>query len=323
MNRLIYFIIIIILSAIFGMTNSHLIMQEESNKFPLEVKLKNSITQFNPLANIIRHSENLALRSCQEVFQWDQWNCPTADFMLKRTTNVIDKESAFVKAITVASVIYTSIKNCSANFMDCGCNFNTPVVDESQVNKCLDHIVALEKHFIDTGNSDIQGYTEAHNSRAGRIAVQRALKHECRCSGLTNSCSLEICWMFLGNFSEIAADLRKMYDQGVKVSSDNTGRVKRHIKRGSLVFLEKSPDYCMKNVIQGWQGMRGRQCSRRKDAGSSLQERRSCRKLCRACGLKVKKERVIKESPCKCKFFWCCDVQCDTCSERVNEFYCY
>ncbi|XP_055698092.1 wnt inhibitor of Dorsal protein [Phlebotomus papatasi] len=187
-----------------------------------------------------RKSERLALKNCQEVFRWDQWNCPTEDFFLKKSSNSLDREGAFVKAITVAAVIYTSIKNCSANFME-----------------------------------------------------------------------------------YIAGNIRKMYDHGIKVSFDNTGRVKRNIKSESLVYLENSPNYCRENVTEGWPGMRGRQCSRRKKDASSLQERRSCRKLCRACGLKVKKKQGIKQNLCKCKFFWCCDVQCETCQEVINEYFCY
>lgn len=114
-----------------------------------------------------------------------------------------------------------------------------------------------------------------------------------------------------------------MYDHGIKVSFDNTGRVKRNINSESLVYLENSPNYCRENVTEGWPGMRGRQCSRRKKDASSLQERRSCRKLCRACGLKVKKKQAIKQNLCKCKFFWCCDVQCETCPEIINEYFCY
>uniref|UniRef100_A0A1B0CJP0 Protein Wnt n=1 Tax=Lutzomyia longipalpis TaxID=7200 RepID=A0A1B0CJP0_LUTLO len=264
-------------------------------------------TRFNPLAEIVRNSEQLALRNCKEIFRWDQWNCPTGDFLQKRTSNILDKEGAFVKALSAAAVIYSSITNCSGNFMECDCKFNVPVEDESQIVKCVDHIISLENLLVGNDNS----------------AVQRALKHQCKCSGYTSACSIQTCWMLISSFPEITSDIRKMYDHGVKVAIDNSGRVKRNIKREALVYLDNSPNYCVENVIHGWPGMLGRQCSRRRTAESSLQERRSCRKLCRACGLKVKRERVVKEKPCKCKFYWCCDVQCEKCSELVNEFYCH
>ncbi|XP_055696642.1 protein Wnt-8a [Lutzomyia longipalpis] len=325
MDRLSYFIIIFVISA-FVCPTSSLNVIHQVNRTPLEVKFKNSITRFNPLAEIVRNSEKLALRNCKEIFRWDQWNCPTGDFLQKRTSNILDKEGAFVKALSAAAVIYSSITNCSGNFMECDCKFNVPVEDESQIVKCVDHIISLENLLVGNDNSvniDTQGYAQLHNSRAGRIAVQRALKHQCKCSGYTSACSIQTCWMLISSFPEITSDIRKMYDHGVKVAIDNSGRVKRNIKREALVYLDNSPNYCVENVIHEWPGMLGRQCSRRRTAESSLHERRSCRKLCRACGLKVKRERVVKEKPCKCKFYWCCDVQCEKCSELVNEFYCH
>lgn len=68
--------------------------------------------------------------------------------------------------------------------------------------------------------------------------------------------------------------------------------------------------------------MKGRRCSRNKTNGLSRYERRSCRTLCRSCGLQVRKQLVIKRKQCNCKFHWCCNVTCDVCEEVQHKFYC-
>ncbi|GAB0087434.1 Protein Wnt [Sergentomyia squamirostris] len=317
-------IVVLAILIVFPPVNTLQARLQVIKKLSTESKFKNSINRFNPLASVVTQSEKLALRNCQQVFKWDRWNCPSQDFFIKRSSNFIDKEGAFVKAITVAAMLYSTIKNCTLNIMQCECKFNDPLEDESEIMRCVDHISALEEFLVDGGNvenRDIQGYSEVHNAQAGRIAVQRALKHHCRCSGYSSSCSLHTCWLQISDFPEIASDIRKMYDHSVRISLDNTGRVKRGISAESLVFLDDSPNYCLENTLAGWPGMKGRQCSRKRKS-TTLDEKRSCRRLCRACGFKVKREQVIREKPCKCRFYWCCDVHCDTCSELINEHYC-
>lgn len=68
--------------------------------------------------------------------------------------------------------------------------------------------------------------------------------------------------------------------------------------------------------------MKGRSCTRTFLANASIAERRSCRNLCRSCGFKVKKYSKEVKRRCNCTFSWCCEVKCDTCTERVEEFFC-
>lgn len=69
--------------------------------------------------------------------------------------------------------------------------------------------------------------------------------------------------------------------------------------------------------------MIGRQCSRARNETTSLSERKSCKNLCRSCGLRVRRQTVIRTKRCNCKFEWCCNVTCDICTEKVEEHYCY
>jgi wingless-type MMTV integration site family protein 8 len=91
-----------------------------------------------------------------------------------------------------------------------------------------------------------------------------------------------------------------------------------------LAFTEDAADYCaMSNgTSTGSPATVGRICSRRKGPGVTSDERRSCRNLCKACGLKVKKQRKKITTTCNCKFHWCCQVHCSTCEKEETTFTC-
>lgn len=72
----------------------------------------------------------------------------------------------------------------------------------------------------------------------------------------------------------------------------------------------------------GWAGTSGRVCSRAKRPNVSTSERRSCRKLCRSCGYKVKHKEVTVTWHCNCSFEWCCKVNCDECTKVVEQHFC-
>lgn len=89
-----------------------------------------------------------------------------------------------------------------------------------------------------------------------------------------------------------------------------------------ICFLLDSPNFCSMNAIPGWIGMHGRQCSRNKTYLANRYEKRSCKTLCRACGLRVRRKLVAKKYQCNCKFNWCCNVTCDNCEELSYEYFC-
>ncbi|XP_044726494.1 protein Wnt-8a-like [Chrysoperla carnea] len=67
----------------------------------------------------------IALENCQNVFQWDRWNCPESAF-LKKNRQPANRETAFVRAIIAAGIMHTVAKNCSnGGFGPCGkCQMN-------------------------------------------------------------------------------------------------------------------------------------------------------------------------------------------------------
>lgn len=85
-------------------------------------------------------------------------------------------------------------------------------------------------------------------------------------------------------------------------------------KRLELVYLESSPNYCDRDLGVGSLGTMGRHCNR------TTRGVNGCDLLC--CGRGYNTHQINRQWRCRCKFQWCCNVQCDTCHERVEEYTC-
>jgi hypothetical protein len=71
-----------------------------------------------------------------------------------------------------------------------------------------------------------------------------------------------------------------------------------------LVNVRSSPDFCTATV--------GRQCG---------PEVRDCERIC--CGRSfVTRKRIALNNRCRCQFYYCCHVTCDSCEEIVEEYFC-
>lgn len=90
------------------------------------------------------------------------------------------------------------------------------------------------------------------------------MQKQCRCHGMSGSCSVQTCWLQLANFAEIAQTLKQLYRKAIKINFEhapygftmgNSARVsvegilRKHFD--SLVYLEDSPDYCKANALIG------------------------------------------------------------------------
>lgn len=141
--------------------------------------------------------------------------------------------------------------------------------------------------------------------------------------------------MQLADFRDIGTYLKIKHDQARKLemdkirmragnSADNRGAIAdtfSTVARTELIYMEDSPDYCTKNLSLGLHGTEGRECLQ---SGKNLSqwEKRSCRRLCHECGLKVEERKIETVSSCNCKFHWCCTVRCETCTQTVTKYFC-
>ncbi|MEE6479041.1 hypothetical protein FKM82_012107 [Ascaphus truei] len=286
------------------------------------------------------------IEECKFQFAWERWNCPETALQLSTHNGLrsATRETSFVHAISSAGVMYTLTRNCSmGDFDNCGCDDsrNGRIGGRGWVwGGCSDNVEfgeRISKLFVDgleTGQ-DARALMNLHNNEAGRLAVKATMKRTCKCHGISGSCSIQTCWLQLAEFRDIGNYLKVKHDQALKLemdkrrmrsgnSADNRGAIADafgSVAGTELIFLEDSPDYCLKNASLGLQGTEGRECLQ---SGKNLSqwERRSCRRLCTECGLKVEEKRTEIISSCNCKFHWCCTVKCEQCKQVVTKHYC-
>jgi len=117
-------------------------------------------------------------------------------------------------------------------------------------------------------------------------AVKVNLHVECKCHGVSGSCTMKTCWKTLPAFRQIGDSLMRKYSRAravkaVEVSSRPSRRgknlqlvlrfkdskhhlleKKRTPRRSDLVFLQDSPNYCERDHATGSMGTVGRHCNR-------------------------------------------------------------
>ncbi|XP_053285213.1 protein Wnt-8-like [Pleuronectes platessa] len=283
------------------------------------------------------------IEECKQQFAWDKWNCPDSATQLKGLRRAT-RETSFIQAISAAGVMYTLTRNCSLGDLDnCGCDVskNGKIGGRGWLwGGCSDNVdfgERVSKQYVDAQETgqDSRAAVNLHNNEAGRLAVKATMKRICRCHGMSESCSVQTCWTQLSDFRETGNYLKMKHRQAQKLdidkkriragnSADSRGPIVEafgSIDKTELIYLEDSPDYCRRNVSLGLYGTEGRECLQHGD-GLTQWERRSCRRLCHDCGLRVEERRTEVVSSCNCKFHWCCKVNCEDCSQVMVKHVC-
>ncbi|XP_008109586.3 protein Wnt-7b isoform X2 [Anolis carolinensis] len=157
--------------------------------------------------------------------------------------------------------------------------------------------------------------------------LEERMKLECKCHGVSGSCTTKTCWTTLPKFREIGYILKEKYNAAVQVEVVRASRLRQptflKIKQirsyqkpmeTDLVYIEKSPNYCEEDASTGSVGTQGRLCNRTSPSADG------CDMMC--CGRGYNTHQYTKVWQCNCKFHWCCFVKCNTCSERTEVFTC-
>lgn len=120
--------------------------------------------------------------------------------------------------------------------------------------------------------------------------------------------------MISGNY------LREKYDGATDVQVNRRGRLQvkdmqiRVPTASDLVYLDESPDYCVRNENVGILGTSGRVCNRTSHGLDG------CKLLC--CGRGYNTIKTTVKERCQCTFKWCCEVKCKTCIKPVDVHTC-
>ncbi|KAJ3588045.1 hypothetical protein NHX12_011639 [Muraenolepis orangiensis] len=288
------------------------------------------------------------IEECKHQFAWDRWNCPDSAVQLRGMRSAT-RETSFVHAISAAGVMYTLTRNCSLGDLgNCGCDVskNGKIGGRGWLwGGCSDNVdfgERISKQYVDAQETgqDSRAAVNLHNNEAGRKAVKATMKRICRCHGMSESCSVKTCWTQLSDFRDIGNYLKEKHGRAQKLeldqkrmraanNADNRGAIAdafSDLARTELIYLEDSPDYCRKNTTLGLHGTEGREClQQQQQHGYELSQqwgRRSCRRLCHDCGLRVEERRAEVASSCNCKFHWCCKVNCEDCSQVIVKHVC-
>ena len=151
---------------------------------------------------------------------------------------------------------------------------------------------------------------------------------DCKCHGVSGSCTMRTCWTTLPRFREIGGTLMKRYfkakqvlpikgrraRQAVFLKLKRSTRPNKKPRRIDLVYLHRSPNYCEYDERTGSLGTVGRRCNR------TSMEMDGCDLMC--CGRGYNTHQYTRTWQCNCKFHWCCRVTCHTCSERTEIYTC-
>ena len=167
------------------------------------------------------------------------------------------------------------------------------------------------------------------------------MKLECRCHGVSGSCSAKTCWRKVPDMEAIGQGIKDKYDESIKVSVQVSKDQPPSLRSTSdevppsvshLVHLKKSKNYC--SLIANY--TQGRHCvpknvkkSYNVDNNNNNNNNNNviidltlpdCEELC-CQGMFTLQKTVVKKT-CNCRFEWCCEILCDDCVTISDTYTC-
>ncbi|OCT62288.1 protein Wnt-9b isoform X2 [Xenopus laevis] len=292
---------------------------------PLTRRQKRLCRKEPGLAEALREAVRLGVVECQFQLRNERWNCSLQErgTLLKRGF----KETAFLYAISAASLTHSLAKACSGGRMErCTCDDSQGLESQRawQWGVCGDnlrHSTRFLQNFLRQrkGGKDARAKMDVHNSNAGIKSVKSGLKTTCKCHGVSGSCAVRTCWKQLSPFHETGALLKAKYENAIKIlgaSNEAVGGHEtpgqlfggRHTRSTDFLYLEESPNFCRSSRFSP--GTAGRTCSRET----------TCDSLC--CGRGYNIQTRLVTFSCHCQVHWCCHVECQKCVQQQETYTC-
>lgn len=97
--------------------------------------------------------------------------------------------------------------------------------------------------------------------------VRSSIQTDCKCHGVSGSCNVKTCWRALPRLREIGERLKRHYYIATEVVQRQVGSRRKLMptngklsmyQKNDLIFVFKSPDYCLKDDRVGSPGTQGR-----------------------------------------------------------------
>ncbi|XP_019371378.1 PREDICTED: protein Wnt-5b [Gavialis gangeticus] len=247
------------------------------------------------------------------------------------------RETAFTYAVSAAGVVNAISRACrEGELSSCGCSRTARPKDLPRDwlwGGCGDNVeygYRFAKEFVDAKEREknyAKGSEEQarmlmnlQNNEAGRRAVYKLADVACKCHGVSGSCSLKTCWLQLADFRKVGDLLKEKYDSAAAMRISRKGKLELVNNRFNmptqedLVYVDPSPDYCLRNETTGSLGTQGRLCNKTSEGMDG------CELMC--CGRGYDQFKSVQVERCNCKFHWCCYVKCKQCPKIVDQYVC-
>lgn len=287
------------------------------------------------MSNISREGILRGLKECQRLFRNDIWNCPSEMFKMlsfsnESTHRYATRETAFMYAITAAAITHEFTHQCTlGRIPGCGCGtyYGDGVISGCGENIAFGQREAMRLFRVPRKRRlrlDALTAVNMHNYNLGTKIVRESLQLKGRCEGgffNSDPCRVKTMWTVLAPFEVVSSKLKEKYHRALQVSFINNRlqQLRPHYPIDqNLVYLDDSPSYIMRNDSLGIDGMLGRSC--RRDISDDKCELFTA--ICDSIGLNPTIVEHFKQVKCRCKFIWCCRVECETCTEKYNETRC-
>ncbi|XP_023666199.1 protein Wnt-5b isoform X2 [Paramormyrops kingsleyae] len=279
------------------------------------------------------------IKECQYQFKNRRWNCSTVDntSVFGRVMQIGSRETAFTYAISAAGVVNAVSRACrEGELSTCGCSRTARPRDLPRDwlwGGCGDNVnygYRFAREFVDAREREknhprgseehARTLMNLQNNEAGRQAVYNLANVACKCHGVSGSCSLKTCWLQLADFRRVGEFLKEKYDSAAAMRIGRKSKLELVNSRFNaptpedLVYIDPSPDYCLRNETTGSLGTQGRHCNKTSEGMGG------CELMC--CGRGYDQFKIYQHERCHCKFHWCCYVKCKRCTTLVDQYVC-
>uniref|UniRef100_A0A3Q3K1V8 Protein Wnt n=1 Tax=Monopterus albus TaxID=43700 RepID=A0A3Q3K1V8_MONAL len=261
------------------------------------------------------------IKECQFQFRQRRWNCSTVDntSVFGRVMHIGSRETAFTYAISAAGVVNAISRACrEGELSTCGCCWGARPRDLPRDwlwGGCGDNVhygYRFAREFVDARERE-KNYPRGspeharilmnlQNNEAGRQAVYDLANVACKCHGVS------------GNKLIIDKYTNYVFLYVIQGKLELVDKRFNPPKPEDLVYIDPSPDYCLRNETTGSLGTQGRLCNKTSEGMDG------CELMC--CGRGYDQFKTYRHERCHCKFHWCCYVKCKRCTTLVDQFVC-